>query len=149
MNASEKSQIGQILRPVLSPFHEVDGCPLKGVWEAAVNQELEAIQFEFEPGFLNIAVDTNDDSLDVFLSKDRSANSECASQRSPWKQQIGKPFGWGWIGVNQQGFLDGVSLSFGSTVPQFSITAIASSLRLTKSQQIHNKASGKLLRNLQ
>ncbi len=141
MNAIEKGRIGSVLRPVLSPFHEVDGCPLKGVWETSIDDDLESIQLEFEPGYLNIDVDRTDDTLNIGISRERRQDSECASHRAPWKQQIGKSFGWGWIGVNQQGFLDGVSLSFGSVVPQFSITAIASSLRLTRSFQVHTRES--------
>ena len=140
MDSANKENIGNVLRPVLTPFHAVDGCPLQNVWETSVDDELESIQLEFEPGFLNIDVDTEDDTLRLCVTRERRSNSRCTSHLSPWKQQIGKPFGWGWIGVNQQGYLDGVSLSFGSVTPQFSITAIASTLRLSKNQPVHTRA---------
>ncbi len=143
MNALEKQRIGDVLRPVLTPFHEVDGCVLKNVWQTLVEDDLDSIQLEFDPGYLNIDVDIADDTLKLSITREHRAGSECVSQFSPWNRQIGKPFGWGWIGINQQGYLDGVALSFGSVVPELSLTVIASSLRLTRSHQVHRRRSRK------
>lgn len=136
MNIEMKTQIGETLSRVLAPFHEVDGCSLKAVWETTVDECIEAIQLEFESGFLTITADSDDDTVDLSFTKSRHGKAIRVDHRDPWRQLMGRNFGWGWVGVNQQGYLDGVSFSFQSVVPQYSLTVVASSLRLSKSEEI-------------
>ena len=46
-----------------------------------------------------------------------------------WARLRGKEFGWGWVTVNQQGYCDGVLLSFETLEPCVLINVIASSLK--------------------
>jgi hypothetical protein len=58
---------------------------------------------------------------------------EYAVPSSPtWSGLIGKPMGWGWLVVNQQGYLDSVLLSFGGVVPEVAIIVVASALKLRR-----------------
>jgi hypothetical protein len=52
-----------------------------------------------------------------------------ASKSQPWCGLIGKPFGWGWVAINQQGYCDGILLSFGGIDPQVMLNVIASSTK--------------------
>ena len=45
-----------------------------------------------------------------------------------WRDLIGAEFWWGWIAVNQQGYSDGVLLSFNGIDPQVLLNVIASSI---------------------
>jgi hypothetical protein len=143
MKQETKERIGQALTPVLDPFHQVDGCLLREVWESSIQGEIMAIDLEFESGFLSLGVDPNDDTIDIALSPHRREGSERVGTLRPWRKQIGKAFGWGWAGVNQQGYLDGVSLSFGAVTPQFCVTAIASSLRISQHYNVVTRRSGR------
>ncbi len=138
MNIEMKARIGETLSHVLAPFHDVDGCPLKAVWEATVDDCIEVVQLEFEPGFLTFTADSDDDTVDLSFTKLRRAEALCVNHLDPWRQLMGSNFGWGWVGINQQGYLDSVSFSFQSVTPQYSITAVASSLRLA---EIHDFAT--------
>ena len=60
----------------------------------------------------------------MFVSVDVSSNE-------PWVNFIGKVFGWGWITLNQQGYCDGVLLSFEQVVfPEVALNVIASSIKV-------------------
>ncbi len=51
-----------------------------------------------------------------------------ASNSDLWSSFIGKQFGWGWATINQQGYCDGVLLSFGGITPQVMLNVVASSI---------------------
>jgi len=42
-----------------------------------------------------------------------------------------KSFGWGWLTINQQGYIDGDMLSFAGITPRLLITVVASSLKVS------------------
>ncbi len=46
----------------------------------------------------------------------------------PWSRFIGKPFFWGWLTTNQQGYTDGALVSFDGVLPEVGVTVVASSL---------------------
>ena len=45
-----------------------------------------------------------------------------------WEPFIARPFGWGYAVVNQQGYCDGLLLSFGDIRPKVLLQVIASSI---------------------
>jgi hypothetical protein len=51
-----------------------------------------------------------------------------ASQTPMWKPFIGKPLGWGYAVVNQQGYCDGLLLGFGDIRPSRLLQVFASSI---------------------
>lgn len=48
----------------------------------------------------------------------------------PWQKLIGKECGWTWVTINQQGYRDGVLLSFSGIVPSVMLHVIASSIEV-------------------
>jgi hypothetical protein len=124
------------LTPFLSCFREVQRCILRAVGEATSFDELDAIELDFGGLFLRIKVDPEDDTVELSTRYERMTPSEDASSSLPWISQIGKPFGWAWVSFNQGGYLDSVSLGFDEAVPQITISAIGSALRITMNRRV-------------
>src|SRR5262249_54880039 len=49
-----------------------------------------------------------------------------------WRPFIGKPFGWGWITVNQQRYCDGALLGFQDIAPAIFLEVVASSIEVSR-----------------
>ncbi len=127
-----KTKAAEALAPMLSAFHSVDDCVLQAVWQQHTEGSLDRLLLVFGETSLVVAADKDDDSVDI-MSTDTAGiiNAEHldASQLKPWSAFVGKSFGWGWITINQQGFCDGLILSFGGIVPQLILNVVASSIR--------------------
>jgi hypothetical protein len=121
------------LDPVLSEFLAADGLPLLRVLRAAAEQCVTRMLLDFGKTAISVEVDPNDDSLDISAGSEmvsKAKDFSDASDEYPWKEHIGKPFGWGWITINQQGYCDGLLVSFGDIRPQIMINAVASSIKI-------------------
>jgi hypothetical protein len=109
--------------------------PLRAVWRFEDEACLGRIILDFDPLSLVVSAATDDDTIDFeavhTASSDKSGGID-ASGLLPWKDFIGVPFGWGWVTVNQQGYCDGLMLSFGGILPQVVLNVVASSLRVGK-----------------
>jgi hypothetical protein len=130
-----KIQAAEAVYPLLSIFHEVNGLPLRSVRQNYFEGSRVSIVLECGSRTLTLRADENDDTVNIFLDgiADFTVDQvEIVDEQEPWKEFIGQEFGWGWIMVNQQGYLDGVVLSFGGIVPQLMITVMASSLKVRK-----------------
>ena len=123
--------VGAALFPVLSGFHEIGQQSLRAVWQASTAACLDRIIFDFDPLSLVVSAMQDDDSIDfnvvVAATVDRTGGID-ASQLPAWKDLINAPFGWGWVTVNQQGYCDGLLLSFRGIVPQVVLNVTASSI---------------------
>jgi hypothetical protein len=82
---------------------------------------LEQVILDFGPVSLAIVAISDDDSVAVRCVKATDLNTTGlvdASHDQCWNDFIGTSFGWGWVTVNQQGYCDGMLLSFDGIVPQ-------------------------------
>jgi hypothetical protein len=79
---------------------------------------------------LVISADENDDTVNITLSETPDLAGLDISHLEPWRNLTGRPFGWGWVTVNQQGYCDGLLLSFGGIVPLLALNVIASSIKV-------------------
>ncbi len=134
MTATSKIRAAEALRPTLDAFHPIHDKPLRAVWQVWTEGSLERVALDFGPVWLVVTADESDDSIDItaLAAVDlREHGGVDASRLEPWKGFIGKPFGWGWVTVNQQGYCDGLLLSFGGIVPQLFLNVIASSIKLS------------------
>lgn len=119
------------LHSILLEFHGLNEHPLRGVWHVYTDECLDKIVLEFEQNSLMVEAEPNDDSImfHVINNNDRDTNGWIDTSRSEvWRDFIGEPFGWGWITINQQDFLDGVLLSFNGITPQVMLNVMASSI---------------------
>jgi hypothetical protein len=84
-------------------------------------------------------VDENDDSIKFHAAETSGlelTGSEDAAQSEVWRDFVGQQFGWGWITVNQQGYCDGLLLSFAGINPQIVLNVAASSIRAARVTQL-------------
>jgi hypothetical protein len=116
-----------------STFLSFGGLCIESVWCERVDDCLEKIMLKFETEALVIKAVADDDSVQLF----RVPNGELAqllqhAEPPPcvFAKYVGQEFGWGWIAVNQQNYLDGVLLSFNGIVPNLLLNVIASSLHV-------------------
>jgi hypothetical protein len=129
-----KTKIAETLFSTLSAFHDVSGLILRAVTVGRSGDSLARITFDFGTRALVLRADEEDDTVEFWSTESTLLEpSEKNDDRDVylWKQSIGQEFGWGWVTVNQQGYLDGVMLSFGGITPQFLITAAASCLKVS------------------
>ncbi len=130
---SAKQTIAEALAPMLSAFHSLSDQCLHAVWLVYTEGSLDRLILAFGQTSLIIVADENDDSIDFTVSEitdPRGIGGVDASGQEPWNNLIGKSFGWGWITVNQQGYCDGLLLSFKGIVPQIMLNVIASSIKV-------------------
>ncbi|MFY9724038.1 MAG: DUF6334 family protein [Bryobacteraceae bacterium] len=120
--------VAEALHPTLSVFHAISQESLRAV---RVENDLDRVIFDFDRGALVVEGNPDDDSIEIqFVNQGEFQNTEAVetSHLDPWARFIGKPFGWGWVTVNQQGYCDGLLLSFGGIDPQLLLTVAASAL---------------------
>ena len=126
-----KLKAAEVLHPALNAFHTVEGETLRSVWYLEEEGNREKIIFCFETSSLVLSADSDDDSVDFWATNDQDLTDGVnVSDSEPWRRFIGKPFGWGWVTINQQGYLDGVLLGFETIVPQLFLNVIASSFKV-------------------
>lgn len=108
---------------------------LRAVCEKVVDESREALLLQFSHKNLFIAANAEDDTIGVCWEQASSADGSGYARidsKGPWPALIGRTFGWGWITVNQQGYCDGVLLSFDGIRPTLLLSVIASSLCVSR-----------------
>src|SRR5258707_12360020 len=107
MISTVKIKTAEALFPLLSLFHEVDGTSLKSVTLVRTEGEVTEISLQFASKSLVIRCNADDDTVDLSIQP-QGPEGETAGHNAPWSDVIGKPIGWSWGTVNQEGYLDGV-----------------------------------------
>ena len=123
----------EALYPVLSVFHSIASLPLQNVWQVHSEGSVDRLILDFNSTSLVISANEDDDSIECSAVNAPFVDEGCrldVSDREPWKNFIGSSFGWGWVTVNQQGYCDGLLLSFEGIAPQVVLNVIASSLKV-------------------
>src|SRR5688572_30472593 len=107
MNTPERS---------LGEFFLVEGHPLNRVWQEYQNSNVRLLMLDFGAQSLLITSISADGTIRFRTSPkeevDRKDYKDISETR-PWVEFLGGEFGWGWITLNQQGYWDGLLLSFG------------------------------------
>jgi len=127
-----KLDAAKAIHSMLSPFHAMTGQTLRTVQYRDEEGSRTQITLGFDSGSLKIQANENDDSIEVTVVPCGSVNDLTdAGSLEPWTTFIGKTLGWGWLAFNQQGYCDGVLLSFdGGVLPQVVLTVAASSIKV-------------------
>ena len=128
-----KTMAAEALFPMLSPFHSISGQPLQAVRQVHAEGSLDRLVLDFGTNALVVSADEDDDSIDLSVSlgaDSHRAGDVDSSHLEPWDNFIGMSFGWGWVTVNQQGYCDGLLISFKGIVPQIILNVIASSIKV-------------------
>lgn len=120
------------LHLLLSEFHRIDGHPLRAVRHIYVEGCLDEIALEFDQDCLIVKAEPSDDTItfQVVCYEDfKSGGSIDVSHSETWRGFIGESFGWSWVAINQQGYLDGILLSFGGITPNVMLMVMASTIK--------------------
>jgi hypothetical protein len=130
MTTGMKEEAAKALDPLLSPFHELSGEALRAVRQNRADQLPARLVLAFETHALVVTVDEHEDSVDLELAEaPGSSEGEDVSFQKPWADLVGQRFGWAWLTINQQGYCDGLLLSFGGLVPRVVLNVISSSIK--------------------
>jgi hypothetical protein len=126
----------------LSEFGRINDNKLHSVRMYCTDGSLVQLILNFGSIYLVITADENDDTIE-FVTTDandfHNSDGADASHREPWKRFIGKSFGWGWATVNQQGYCDGLLLSFEGIIPQVMLNVMASSIKIALINVVANE----------
>jgi Family of unknown function (DUF6334) len=122
--------VARALFTKLSAFQEMKGRSLLAVEQIYEHRCLARIVLDFGEVSLVITAEAEDDSIGFCSAKGSDGRAANATNAGPdfWKELIGVRFSWGWITVNQQGYCDGVLLSFDGIDPDVLMIVRASSL---------------------
>jgi hypothetical protein len=107
---------------------------LREVYERETEQCRDGLILVFTTKLLVFEADEEDDTVSVSegdVKTLRKYRSFKKSRLGSWKQLIGKAFGWGWITVDQQGYCDGILLSFDGITPNILFEVIASTIEIS------------------
>ena len=128
-----KTAVAEILYTLLENFHKVGDQQLRKVRYKYSESSLQGVTLSFESLSLIIQANGADDTIILSVAGSSESVSEEieVSSLAPWCNLIGMPFGWGWITINQQGYCDGVQLSFQDIRPQLLLNVIASSIKVS------------------
>jgi len=127
----------------LDAFQELalrDDQRLEEVWQRVASGCRELIALKFPAGVLTFTADPDADTVEVRCQEAETFDPSglVRADNPPWASLIGRPFGWGWIAINQQGYQDGALLSFGGLEPSVLLVAAASSLRVYAVNELAN-----------
>ncbi len=128
MASTVKLETAKALFPLLSVFHQVSGALLETVRQIVSEESVTVLVLDFGSKSLVIEAEAEDDTITISIGT-AAAPGDAINDQQPWIDLVGKPMGWGWVIVNQQGYFDGVLLSFSGVIPQLLITVVASSLK--------------------
>jgi hypothetical protein len=106
---------------------------LQGVFERIEDGCRTLIVLRFAAAALVFLADADNDTIEVRCQEADALDhtgQHCVSTVSPWVSVVGRPFGCGWVTINQQGYQDGVLLSFGGLAPSVLLTVVATNLRV-------------------
>ncbi len=106
---------------------------LEEVWQRVEEGCRELVALKFSAGVLTFEVDADTDTVEARFQETEAFNPAGltrADADAPWLSLMRRSFGWGWVAINQQGYHDGVLLSFDGLEPSVLLVAAASALRI-------------------
>ncbi len=118
----------------LDTFHELaskEEQKLEGVFQRVEDSCRDLIVLRFASYALSFLAELDYDTIEVRCQEADAVDVsglKSVDAVSPWSSLIGRPFGWGWVAINQQGYQDGVLLSFGGLKPSVLLMVEASSI---------------------
>jgi len=114
----------------LDAFYSIEDEHLSKVLWRNREDSAEALWLIFAKGNLLIQANPDDDTISVASGVMLDADDFVDLSSSDfWRGFVGQRFGWGWTVTNQQGYQDGVLLSFNGISPQVMLEVAASTVK--------------------
>jgi hypothetical protein len=113
---------------------------LQGVYERVVDGCRQALTLVFDRKCLVFSANPDNDTLAVHCEDTGPLDPAVWARIDSvehWSVLIGNAFGWGWITINQQGYCDGMLVSFDGILPNVLLCVSGSSIAV--SQIIHQE----------
>jgi hypothetical protein len=104
---------------------------LVAVYQKITDKCREELALEFTTKTLFFTANPDDDTISVRSEDASSVNTSAWTRleaKKPWKSLLGAEFGWGWVTINQQGYCDGVLVSFDGLLPTIMLCVTGSSI---------------------
>jgi hypothetical protein len=136
-----KTEIANALLPILSRFQSVGDRQLQAVNYIYSEGSLDRVLLDFGAMLVLIKANEGDDTIDFEIAETVDLhNTQVVNvgHQEPWQNFIGRSFGWGWAIVNQQGYCDGLLLSFNGLFPRLILNVAASSIKVGLIEWIKN-----------
>jgi len=130
---TSKTEIANALLPKLSPFQSVGDRQLQAVNYIYSDGSLDRVLLDFGAMLVLIKADERDDTIDFEITETvdlHNTHVVDVGHQEPWQNFIGRSFGWGWAIVSQQGYCDGLLLSFDGLSPRLILNVVASSIKV-------------------
>ena|SRR6185437_13010786 len=131
--ASEFVAAATALARTLQIFDELANRAITGVWLREEHGSVAEILLDCDGPVLSALAEEDFDTLGMRLLRNRPSGTDFtdASHTEPWKSCIGQPFGWGWLTMNKQGYMDGLLLGFGEDIePKIILNVVASEIKV-------------------
>jgi hypothetical protein len=106
---------------------------LQHVYEHEAYHIRDTVILVLSTKLLVFKANADDDTVSVICDSARRFKGGAGFQesRSPvWKKLVGKQLVWGWVTIDQQGYCDGILLSFDEISPQVHLDVAGSSIRI-------------------
>jgi len=108
---------------------------LHAVYQRIEDNCRDVLALQCSTNTMLVMANSDDDTIAVYCRLTSELGTEglqCVSSTSPWAELLGRELDCGWVSTNQQGYCDGVVLSFGSLTPTLMLYVIGSTIRLMR-----------------
>lgn len=120
------------LDAVLQRFEDLECRRLSGVWLRYEHESVAEVVLDFGDLFLAAVAEEDYDTLKIEIRSGQALTAFTdASGIAPWNLYLGQGFSWGWLTMDQKGYVDGVLLGFGDDIyPKIVLNVIASEIKV-------------------
>jgi hypothetical protein len=115
--------------PLMGPLSHLRGKILRTVEKIVEGTKLMELVLRFDDQQIVLRTVAYDDSIEAVREKDYPHGQDIGSEEL-WIDLIGKEMGWGWLGMNPNGFIDTVILAQNGESPSLLIKTEGSELKL-------------------
>ncbi|TAN22151.1 MAG: hypothetical protein EPN33_10930 [Acidobacteria bacterium] len=120
------------LDPVLASFGSITGQRLEGVRAEHCEGLLVQLVLDFGEQSIIAVADADYDTLELGVGpRPRASELVEVISKPPWPIYRAQPFAWGWLTINQQGYVDGALLGFGDDIyPKLVLNVMGSEIKV-------------------
>jgi hypothetical protein len=115
--------------PLMGPLSHLNGKILRAVEKVEEAGNLKELVLRFDHQQIVVRAVAWDDSIEAVREKNYLHGHDIGSEE-PWTDFVGREMGWGWLGMNPNGYIDTVVLAQNGESPSLLIKTEGSKLKL-------------------